>query len=375
MKISIKTKVLAAALATIKTVAKPSTTHAILGNVQITATSSGITLLGTDLEKQLSITLECAVKEQGSTTVPCNKLHDSIAKARGQECVIESNDAHEMTIRIGARPIAKIRGLDPSEMPQSIATIEGQSVKMEASKFSEALTKTLAHAGIDKSRAILCSVFAASDNGLLTFKSSDGRRGCIVQTNAIYESRDTSIIPRESIPAMAAIADSGEVEISFSESVMSVKSDNAEFATKLIEGNGAQMSRSISGSYESDRPLKIEAAREEFIAVIEYAEIQTMADGKKVFISCDGSKLTARGAGGMSRPEDGDGIFMDMNEDEMAVSKGAAKISFATNPQFLRDSLKCLTGDKVTLEMVNSARPIVMQEPGITCIVMPMVEK
>lgn len=372
MKISIKTKALAAALATIKTVAKPSTTHAILGNVQITANKDGITLLGTDLEKQLSITLECTVKEQGSTTVPCNKLHDSIAKARGQDCVIESNPAHEMTIRIGSA-VAKIRGLDPSEMPQSISAFSGQSVKMEASKFSDALTKTLIHASSDKAHAILCSVFASSDDGNLVFKSSDKRRGCIYDTGSKFSSADAFIIPRESIPAMASLADSGEVEIVFSEGVMSAKSDNAEFATKLIEGNGAAMSKSISGVAAGDRDVKIEVMREELIGVLEYAEVQTVIDGKKVFIECDGSKLTAKGAGGHGDPAVSG--FMDMNEDTMAVGKGSFPIEFAANPQFFRDSLKCLSEEKVTLEMVDSVQPIIMREGPLTCMLMPMFVK
>lgn len=366
MKLTIPTKQLLAALATIKTIAKPSTTHPILSNVCITATAEGITLLGMDLEKQLTIDLPATVKKQGSTTLSCVKLHDSLAKARGADCQIETNDAHETTVRVGSA-VTKLRGLAPEDMPQPIDASGGIVVHIPATTLAAHLTKSLVHSAIDKSKAILQSITAVSRDGKLNFQATDNKRAIMCNPEIDFATKDQFIIPKESVPPIITLATDGEIEMMFCEGALIVKSDNAFFATKLIEGRLPDFKTMLP----NDLPVKITANREELIGIVEYAEVQTTELARRVALSCDGSKITAKGAGGVI-DSDKD-TFMDMNEDAMQCAKGSSQIAFAVNPQSFRDSLKCFSGVDVTLEMVNEKQAIIIREPGIICMVMPMV--
>lgn len=365
MKLQIPTKALVAALATMKTITKPSTTHAILSNVCITADKKGITLLGMDLEKQLSIRMECAVKQTGSTTLSCAKLHDSLAKARGADCAIETNDKHETTIRVGTA-VTKLRGLPPEEMPQPIAAGESFSIHIPASKLNSLLAKSLLHSATDKTKAILLSVCARQRGGNLSFQATNRNRAIMCDTGIAFDSKDSFIIPKESVPVISNMATEGEVELCFSDGALTAKTENCSFTTKLIDGAMPDFER----VFPKDSPLSITANRAEFVAVIEYAQVQSGSDLPKIKLTCDGKTLTAQGQGVNNNPED---AFFDTNEDTMPVGKDSAEISFNINPQFLRDSLKCMEGDTVKLEMTTSTAPIIIKEEGIICMICPMV--
>lgn len=365
MKFSIPTKSLAAALATLKPIAKPNTTHVILGNACITANKDTITLLGMDLEKQLTITLPATVKEKGSTTVPMNKLHESVSKMRSPDCAIESNEKNEMTVRSGSA-VTKLLGLPMDELPQRIEVQEGEGITIEAKQFNAFMSSALIHANSDTdSRAIMCSVILQSRQGKLAFLASDFKHAIICSTEIPFEETQKFIVPRESVPAMCKLAEEGELELLFGQNTMSVKSEGMEFRTKLVEG----MVPDFDSAIPTDRPQVITMNRDELNGIVEYAEIQTSEQASHIILACDGNTITARGAKVASAT---DGEFFDMNEDSARVKKGSAAIDVKLNPVYIRDALKCVSGEEVKLEFVNNTRPVVIQEDGILCFICPM---
>lgn len=372
MKISIPTKQLVAILATLKPIAKPSTTHAIIGNVCITTGKDSITILGMDLEKQLSVTIACKVTRQGSTTIPCTKLHDSLSKVRGLECVIETTPTHETTIRVG-NAVKKILGLGPDEMPQQISMNGGISVIIPAATLNSMLGKSLVHASVDKSQPLMQSVTALSRRGKLNFQATNYKRAVICDTGIDFETPLNMfyIIPRDSVPMLLSLATDGDVELTLSEDSLTAKTESCTFATKLIEGRMPE----YETGFPKERPLKIIANREELIGIVEYAEVETSEVASHVLLSCDGSKITVRGQGKIT--DDKKDSFMEMNEDEIVVMKdkdgrASDSISLKLNPQYLREALKCMAEDEVTLQLVDERTPVVIEEPGVRCAVCPI---
>lgn len=362
MKISIPTKQLLAALATLKPIAKPSTTHPILGNVAIVAEGESVTLTGTDMEKQLSIVLSCKVKEPGSTTIPASKLHDSLSKMRAPECSIETTAKHETTVRAGTA-VTKLLGLGMEDMPQPIEVSDSTSLTIPAVDFNRSMERALMFAHADPSSASLCSVILLARNGKLNAQATN-RKACII---CAFETPFTTdgafVIPRESVPSMVKLATEGDVILTFGDSSLSVKTEGIEFRTKLIESNMPEFEQ----AYPKDRSQKITTNREELAGIVEYAEIQTSEVASYVILDCDGKTVTARGA--KSTVTDG---FMDMNEDSAKVKKGSAVIEVKVNPSYLRNALKCITGDDAVIELVDNITPVVIQEDGVRISICPM---
>ncbi len=362
MKLTIPSKLLLAALATIKPIAKPSTTHPIIGNVAISANKESVTLMGMDLEKQLVITLPCKVKEQGSTTMPCNRLHDWLSEVGSPECTIDTTKNHESTIRAGTA-VCKILGMAVEDMPPSISVGEGEGIMIDAKVFNSFMAKSLLHAHDQKERAILCSVELLSRNGKLNIQATNGQHAIMCATELGFEESTHFIVPRESVPALIAVATEGELELLFGENVLSVKTETCAFATKLIEGNPPN----YDAVFPKELPLKITANRQELERIVRIAEKGTSEQASLIILSCDGSKLAAKGA--VAVIVTGNEGFFDMSEDYVKVKKGSAVIDVKCKPDYMRDALKCLEQDEVSIEFDENPRVVVMREPGVLIMI------
>lgn len=366
MKFTIPTSLLKPALATLKPIAKPNATHVILGNIAIVATKDKITLLGMDLDRQLEITLAASVKEQGSTTIPASRICDFVEDSSG-DCYIETSEKHETVIRIG-NAVCRTLGLSMEDLPPRLETVKGSEINISAKTFNDLLAKSLLHASIDQTRAMLCSVMLTSRNGKLNIQATDGRRGiiCITETEMPAGSY---MIARESIPAMVKLSEDGELAICFGINTMSVKSEGMEFRTKLLEGNSASLAETLERVYPEKRPLKITASREELESIVKRAQKGISEQAPHITLECDGKTITATGA---RHAKSSEGEFPEMNQDSAKVAKGSATITVKLNPQFLRDALKCMAQDEVSIEMVDEITPIVIKEGGIRCVICPM---
>lgn len=365
MKLSLPTKAFLAAIATIKPIAKPSTTYPILGNVCITADKDTITLLGMDGEKQLSITLPAKVKDKGAITIPIAKLHDSLVKMRAPDCTIESNEKHETTVKAGSA-ITKLLGLPIDDMIPQVAIGDGEGLMIPALAFNTLMANCLLHASSDQTKALMNSVIILSRGGMLNLQSTDYRHSIICATEIPFEEEGVFIVPRDSVPAMVKLATEGDIELMFGENAMSIKTEGMEFRSKLLDGNVPEFEK----AYPTDRPLKITANREELIGIVEYAQVQTDVQSSFIILKCDGKSITATGSGGIAKTES-EG-FMEMNFDSTKCKKGSAEIEVKLNPTYLRDALKCFSEDEVTLEMVDAITPVVIQEGAIRCAICPM---
>lgn len=364
MKFSINTKLLIASLATLKPICKASTTYPILSNVCITADKENITLLGMDGEKQLSIRLACKVKETGATTLSCSRLYDSLIDSDAQDCVIETTK-DQTTIRDGSA-VSKILGLPVTDMVEQVKIGEGEGVMISAEKFNELMGFALLHSSQDETKALMNSVILLARNEKLNFQASDYKHAIICATELGFDETDKFIVPRDSVAPLVKIATEGDVELLFGENSMSVKTEGIEFRTKLLDGNIPE----FEGAYPKERPLKITVSRKELERIVKRAEKGTSEQARYIILGCDGSKLVARGQGAVISNDTES--FFDMNEDSTKVKKGSAVIEVKLNPVYLRDALKCMKGEEVTLEMVDNRMPVVIIEEGIRCSICPM---
>lgn len=364
MKFTLPTKQLLAALATLKPIAKPNTTHVILSNVCITSAKDAITLLATDMEKQITITLPAKVSESGSTTIPISKLHDSLAKMRNESCDVESNDAQQCTVRAG-RDVAKFLGLPSDEMPQPVKIGEGEPLHISAKSFNTALECCLRSAHTAPEEPVLSSVMIVSRAGFLNFQSTNRKLAIVCPSEIPFEDDDFFVIPRDSIPAMMKLSTEGELELLLGKDALSVKSDNIEFRTKLIESDRVPDFMVV---FNQEKSGSITCNRNDLVGMIELAEVQVSEQAEHIVLECDGKTLSIRGAKNANATK---GEF-DMNESDTKVKKGSMSIEVKLHPGYLRDALKSLSGEDAKLEIADNMKPIVIQEKEVRCSICPM---
>ncbi len=356
MKLTIPTKQLVAVLASLKSIAKTSSTHPILSNVILNASGDELMLTAYDLEKQLSVRVKCTVKESGSTTISCAKLHDWLSSRPEPSCDIATDAKHKTTAKCG-KSSAAFLGLPPEEFPELLKTEAGTPFKVDAGLFSQSMGHSLIHSSLDKSRAVIVSVFLCENAGNLAFVGTNGNRLCAIQTDTPCSAGLDAIIPRESAQTLAVFATVGELTVTATQSLLSVASDNQEFTTKLIEAKFPNWKHVIP----KERGTPVTVAKDSLAAEIASA-LAICGEIKTVALACDGAELT------VTASESAAGQYTAIG----SIPAKGSKVAVAMNPVFLRDTLKCLSNEEVTLNIADEVSPLVIEDGFFTAVIMPM---
>jgi len=360
MKLTIPTKQLAAALATLKSIAKPgggaASTHPILSNVLIEAASGEVTLLAYDLEKQLKIRLQCDVKEPGSTTVSCAKLGDWLSTRPEQSCEISTDEKHKTTARCG-KSHTSILGLPPEEFPQLLKVDSADSFKVDAGLFSQSMAHALIHSSDDRSREVLMSVYLCANEGKLAFVGTSGLRLAAISTDSPCKEGLDAIIPKASAQTLVAFATVGELTVTASDNALLVASENQEFATKLIGSRFPSWKQVVPAN--TGNPVS--AAKGAFAVAVNSA-LSMCGEIKTVELSHDGAELTVTASGGATGQDTAVG----------SIEAKGKPMKIGVNPQFMRDALKCVSSDDVTLLTTGENSPILIEDGFLKIVIMPM---
>lgn len=371
MKFTASRETLVKALTSLKQLARVNRTHPILGNVCLSAEGKVLTIYGGDLEKRKTVAIGCSAKKSGSTTI---KLAPLLAYLSSRcepdiEITLEvtENEAtkspqHFVTIRCG-KSVNKMPGLPPEEMPPWPDEQNGKKITIAATLLNDCFDKALTQAATEDSRPFTKGVMMVSRDSKLNIQGTNGQRLVIFYTEVELEAKreEQWIIPRESAAAIGSMVASGDVEFNLGDNILFASGENCKFSTKLIEG--------IAPEFEKIFPKKeklvskITAPREALIADIVTAQTQLAGEPPHVIkVACDGEEITVSGHG----KDVGDVIT------HLEAKSNSDKISFAVNPEFLKDALKAFDDEEITIHFQDAISPMVMRNDNCVCVVYPM---
>lgn len=368
MKIKIPTKQFAALLSAFSKIIKPSTTHPQLSNIVLACSPNSLCLSGIDpaIERTMAVRAECETESTGSITLSYAKLKEFVASRTEAECSIVV-DGVNAAVRIG-RSVMKIQGLPIEDMPKwPEPTGESQKFAIPAALFNEYVSKSLLHSSVAESGPLgyLASVMMVGHGGFLNIQAANGHRLIVCETQIPFLGDEQYIAPRDSAPAMMSIAESGELEITASPNVLTIKSENVIFSTKLIE----QISRNFRQVFPPSDKLqtKIVVKREDLMSEIKSASSVNTIDVPTVLFECDGKKITIEATG-----QDAAGKAQVANvKTELDALEGSDAISFACNPSYLIDALKCFDEEEVTIRFRDAVSAFVVRNDNIIASISP----
>lgn len=369
MKFTVSKSAFLAALTSLKPIVKPSTTHAILGNVAIISEGKTLTLIGMDLEKKKSVAIPCRSIEDGSTAIKLAPLHAYLSTRPEPDCEVsltitkqkETNVvSHVTTIKCG-RSKNVMPGLPIEEMPPFPSIIgKPLSLAIPAALLNECLLKSLVQCAVEDTRGYLKSVMFVARKGLLNIQATNGQRLIIFYTPIEFKTDSVFIIPRESIASLANLETSGEIAIELGDNIISASAENCQFSTKLIEANVQNFENVFPPKDKIS--ISVTAKREELLNEIESAETQTSDESRNISLDCNGPKITIKSVG------------RDIGNVEsiMDAKDGSGKIAFSVNPLFLKDALKAFDDEEITLQFMDAITPFVIRNDSRVSVVYPM---
>ena len=241
-------------------------TLAILSNVLIEATSSGLILTATDLEVGLRVFVPAQVSNVGSLTLPSKKIFEIVRESGSEDILLEETDNSWVKIKAGASTY-NLAGIGSEEYPAFPEFDEDSFTSFEAFIFLDLIDKVIfSIAGEQENIYSLTSVLIEKekrdDVSYLKMISSDGHRLSIMEKDVAVDVdtfylNDVTLIPKKGIQELRKFCESRDtIDISFEKKQMVVKDGDAVMVIRLKQGEFPQY-QAIVNSVALDNCIKI----------------------------------------------------------------------------------------------------------------------
>lgn len=347
----VETKKLNAALTRIAGIVKPRNVIPILSNVMIEASNGIASLTVSNLDQ----TAKTQIEYEGDGidfTVPYALIAD-IARKAPATLIEFSDDAGIIAIKSG-RAKYKLGSLPVGDFPKIAQAAEGQAINITQGQLAE-LTAVGWASSTEETRYYLCGVSVKTgESGGVTLRATNGHKAAFgVLTGETVEL--DCIIPSDAVATFGkAFKGAESLEISFSESMVTLSDGITAVTSKLIEGTFPDTSRIVpTGDCES---IKLSAAQI-IDAIGQLTALAESGSSLTVEIESGIMKLAMTGGGNSGTIE----IDCDDTDD---------RHFFGINAGYLEGALKYV-GD-CAIELRDSGSPVVLAGVERRALIMPM---
>ncbi|MFQ3245777.1 MAG: DNA polymerase-3 subunit beta [Arenicella sp.] len=366
MNINIKKETLEKPLSQIIGVVEKRQTLPILGNVYLELKQSTLTLVGSDLETEITTKVENIEGSDGKTTVSARKLYDicrSLPNESQLSLIIEQDN--KMIVKAGKSRFT-LQTLAADNYPRLEETHWQHDFNLSQKQLNSLLTKTSFSMAQQDVRYFLNGLLIEIHNDHILSVATDGHR--LAKTQVMVESLGIdlvqSIIPRKAVIEIGKFLDAGSedaVSVKLNSSHISIESGNFMFISKLIDGRFPDYEKVIPANL--DKHIVIN--RENLIKILSRAAILSNEKFRGVSLSVDNNVLEVRS----HNPD------QEHAKDEMEVTYSGAAIEIGFNVNYLLEALKACDSENIDLGLLdpNTSCTFHAEESADTLyLIMPM---
>lgn len=362
MKISIKRDVLNKALNDVSKAVSTKIVHPILAGIKIETVKNGLSLKAsdTDLSIETVIPFEeneavlVEVETKGSTVVPAKLFGEIIRKLPMDDVTLEVLENNLTMIKSGKSEF-KLIGWNPKEFPIFPKIDETNSVNLTAKSLKEAIGATIFAAADNESRPILTGVNWQLIDGALVCTATDSHR--LSKRNVVITSTTATelnaVVPKKSLNDISKLVGDdaeSEVTIAFSPQQAVFKFENTVVFSRLLEGTYPDTSRLIP----TDATTTVAINKRQLLDAIDRAGLLASNSNNNVV------RLSSLEVGAIEIQTSSAEIGNVQEEVEITSLTGDA-IKIAFSGKYMKDALRALTGDEITLYFGGAMRPFLIK--------------
>ena len=347
-----KDKIIKALNSVVKGVAS-KTTMPILEGILIQTNDNEIKLTTYDLELGIEYTMQCEVKEQGSTVVNAMMFTEIIRKLPDTEINISVNENNLLTIECEGS-LYKLATMNPDEFPELPKIEIENSISLEQSALKNMIRKTIFAVSTEENRPIFTGCLFEIKNNKLNVVAIDGFRLALRTINIPVPVKDfKAVIPAKTLNEVNKIlADSFEpIKIGVSKNQAVFEMENCKIVTRILDGEFLNYSTVIPNSWQTRIRVEKEALQNSFerISLISSSSIEKE---KKypVKVTVDIGKLTI-----LCTNQTGDA------KEEVFISTEGKNLEVGFNPKYFLDSLKAIDEEEIYVEFGTNVSPCLIK--------------
>ncbi|MBT8115130.1 MAG: DNA polymerase III subunit beta [Arenicella sp.] len=344
MNINITKEILEHPLAQIVGVVEKRQTLPILGNVFLALEDNVLTLVGSDLETELTTRVMNVGGNNGTTTVSARKLFDicrSLPDEAQLSLVVEEDN--KMLVTAGKSKFT-LQTLSAVDYPRLEETQWKQEFNLSQKQLSQLLTKTSFSMAQQDVRYFLNGLLIEIKGDDIISVATDGHRLAKTQVHADGLNIDQvqSIIPRKAVLEIGKFLDAGSddpVNIKLNASHVSVQSGNFMFISKLIDGRFPDYEKVIPANL--NKHILID--RNKLIEILSRAAILSNEKFRGVSLNFSDNLLKVAS----HNPD------QEYASDEMEVDYQGEDIEIGFNVNYLMEALKACESDSIDLGLLD----------------------
>lgn len=373
MKITISNKRLYSIADKTKGVADPKSTMDSLSNVLFDVGEDTVTVYGSDLNNTIAITTtDCDIQEGGKASINAERLYNITRRLQPDaDVTIESADGHWVTVQAGTFS-SKVPGLDPDDYPKVVFAEPEEYIQLKARTFHNMINKTAFCVSTDISHENLCGIHVKLENGRLELESTDGHRMAMIyhdeQEGEDLEAVDTfgdhTIVPIKAMEELGVTLKGfdGNIRIGKTEGRMTFVIGNTRMSSMLVTGKFPDF-QNILPPFNDEEAVTVDTR--DFRRVVDIVGIFADTESSRMNLEAteDDFKVFARSA------EAGEG------EEVIPLAAKGAEGTRTYNHKYLKDILKEIDGEQVSLLMNEGKRPTIIvdaEDDTYQYVVMPM---
>jgi DNA polymerase-3 subunit beta len=366
MNINIQKETLEKPLSQVIGVVEKRQTLPILGNVYLELKESVLTLVGSDLETEITTRVENVEGSDGKTTVSARKLYDICRSLPGESqlsLIVEQDN--KMIVRAGKSRFT-LQTLAADNYPRLEETHWKHDFNLSQKQLNSLLTKTSFSMAQQDVRYFLNGLLIEIHDDHILSVATDGHR--LAKTQVMVQPLGIdlvqSIVPRKAVIEIGKFLDSGSndpVSVRLNASHISIQSGNFMFISKLIDGRFPDYEKVIPANL--DKHIIIN--RENLISILNRAAILSNEKFRGVSLSVDDNVLQVRS----HNPD------QEHAKDEMEVTYSGAAIEIGFNVNYLLEALKACDSENIDLGLLdpNTSCTFHAEESADTLyLIMPM---
>jgi DNA polymerase-3 subunit beta len=344
MNINIQKETLEQPLSQIIGVVEKRQTLPILGNVFLELNDNRLTLVGSDLETEITTLVHNVGGSDGKTTVSARKLFDICRSlpAESQLSLIIEED-NKMVVKAGKSRFT-LQTLSAVDYPRLEETSWKQEFALTQKQLNNLLTRTSFSMAQQDVRYFLNGLLIEVSVDQILSVATDGHRlaKTIIPLESINVDMVQSIVPRKAVIEISKFLDASSeepVSIKLNSSHILVQSGDFMFISKLIDGRFPDYEKVIPASL--DKHIVID--RSNLIEILSRAAILSNEKFRGVSLNISQNVLKVNS----HNPD------QEHASDEMVIDYQGEDIEIGFNVNYLLEALKACDSEQIDLGLLD----------------------
>lgn len=352
MKLTLERSALLSGLSHVQSVVERRNTIPILSNVLMGAQDGTMSLVATDLDIEVSETVEAGVSAPGQVTAPAHTLYDIVRKLPdGAQVQLTINNDDRLDIDAGSAHFT-LPLLPSGDFPKMTADGFSHEFALPASDLRRLIDKTRFAISTEETRYYLNGIYLHAKDGALVTVATDGHRLALAKQDLPVgaDGMPGIIVPRKTVAELRRLIDGmdSDVAVSVSEAKIRFTTGSVVLTSKLIDGTFPDYERVIPRNNTKELVLdnKVFASAVDRVATI------SAEKSRSIKLALSDSNLSLS----VNNPESG-----QANED-LPVNYDDDALEIGFNAKYLLDVAGQIEGQDATFMLESSSSPALVTD-------------